>query len=47
MLIETNMTLSEIAVEVGYRNAFYFTTTFQNATGIRPKEYRKRHRINK
>ena len=32
-----------IAVEVGYENPFYFTLRFKRATGLSPRDYRKRH----
>ena len=47
LLRETNKNLSEIAYEVGYKNAFYFAQTFLTHEGIRPQEYRKIHRSTK
>ncbi|MGI6607389.1 MAG: response regulator transcription factor [Erysipelotrichaceae bacterium] len=44
-LIDTNKTISQIAANVGYRNAFYFTSIFVEYTGLKPKDYRKLHRI--
>ncbi len=44
LLRETNMNVSQIAYEVGYKNAFYFTSTFSAHEGIKPQEYRKIHR---
>ncbi|MCR5066956.1 MAG: response regulator [Erysipelotrichaceae bacterium] len=44
LLRETNMNISEIAFEIGYKNAFYFTSTFTAHEGIKPQEYRRIHR---
>ena len=44
LLRETNMNISQIAYEVGYRSAFYFTNTFIAHEGVKPQEYRKMHR---
>ncbi|MBO4538170.1 MAG: helix-turn-helix transcriptional regulator, partial [Erysipelotrichaceae bacterium] len=44
LLRETNMNISEIAFAVGYKNAFYFTSTFTAHEGIKPQEYRRIHR---
>ena len=44
LLRETNMNISQIAYEVGYKNAFYFTNTFTAHEGIKPQEYRRMHR---
>ena len=32
-----------IAAEVGYENPFYFTLRFKRATGLSPRDYRKKH----
>lgn len=32
-----------IAAEVGYENPFYFTLRFKQATGLNPRDYRKKH----
>ena len=32
-----------VAVEVGYENPFYFTQRFTRATGLSPRDYRKKH----
>ncbi len=44
LLRETNMNISQIAYEVGYKSAFYFTNTFIAHEGIKPQEYRRMHR---
>lgn len=40
LLKNANMKIHEIALEIGYNNASYFTRFFKNATGITPQEYR-------
>ncbi len=32
-----------VAAEVGYENPFYFTLRFKRATGLSPRDYRKKH----
>ena len=44
LLRETNLNLSQISAEVGYRNAFYFTNNFTSHEGIKPQEYRRLYR---
>ncbi len=41
LLENTDLTVSEIAVEVGYRDYFYFAKVFKKAKGITPTSYRK------
>lgn len=44
MLLETtDYTISQIAENVGYDNALYFSRLFHKQTGISPKEYKKNH----
>jgi two-component system response regulator YesN len=40
LLAETKMSASEIAEEVGFTDASYFTKIFRQTFGITPKEYR-------
>ena len=35
--------IGTIAAEVGYENPFYFTLRFKRATGLSPREYRKKY----
>jgi len=35
--------VSAVAAEVGYENPFYFTLRFKRATGLSPRDYRKKH----
>ncbi len=42
LLINTNMKLSDIALEVGYSEPNYFSHVFRKSEGITPKEFRMR-----
>jgi DNA-binding response OmpR family regulator len=42
MLKDTNMSISETALSVGYYNRKYFTTCFKEEFGITPSEYQKK-----
>jgi len=39
----TPRTVGAIAAEVGYENPFYFTLRFKRATGLSPRDYRKKY----
>jgi two-component system response regulator YesN len=41
LLRETDKRSSEIAFEVGYNDAHYFSYMFKKQTGMTPSEYRK------
>lgn len=41
LLMESNMTLYDIAEAVGYENEFYFSNTFKKHYGMSPSIYRK------
>lgn len=41
LLEETESSVSEIAVKVGYDNFTYFSTLFKKYVGITPNQYRK------
>lgn len=41
LLINTDMTVTEIATRVGYDNSNYFITAFKKVVGITPSGYRK------
>lgn len=40
-LASTNLSVSEIAAEVGYQDPLYFSRVFKKATGVSPKVYRQ------
>lgn len=44
-LESTAKNIGEIASEVGYENALYFSRLFKKYTGVTPTEYRKRHKV--
>ena len=44
LLDHTAMSIAEVAVEVGYADAFYFTNRFRKAIGLSPRAYRTRPR---
>ncbi|MBQ8956213.1 MAG: AraC family transcriptional regulator, partial [Lachnospiraceae bacterium] len=41
LLLRSNLSLSDIAYEVGFENQSYFSHSFRRHTGMSPKEYRK------
>lgn len=41
LLRNTKQTINEIAVAVGYEDAFYFSRIFKKYNGLSPREYRK------
>ena len=40
-LMDTNLTVREIAARVGYPDPFHFSRSFKNAVGISPAQYRE------
>jgi YesN/AraC family two-component response regulator len=42
LLLSTDMTVSQVAEEVGIESEAYFCNSFKKLTGITPKEYRRR-----
>ena len=44
LLRESDMNVAEIANEVGYRDANYFSKVFRKHTGWSPTEFAARHR---
>ena len=42
LLINTDMTITRIALSVGYNNSNYFQNVFKDFMQMTPKEYRKR-----
>jgi two-component system response regulator YesN len=45
MLVSTNMTITEIAYDLGFNNANYFSSIFRKTTGVSATEYRKPHAV--
>lgn len=43
-LINTNMSMGDIALKLGYSSPSYFGYFFKKETGLSPKDYRKQHR---
>lgn len=41
LLLETDLSITEIAFETGYQNPNYFSLVFKNLEGIAPSDYRK------
>lgn len=46
LLLITNQSVSDIAMQTGYTNASHFTTAFKKETGVSPLEYRKQKENN-
>lgn len=42
LLINTDMTITQISAQVGYNNSNYFQNVFRNALGITPGDYRRK-----
>lgn len=45
MLVETNMSISRIALSLGYRNTAHVARFFRHEKGLTPLEYRKKHSV--
>ena len=43
LLENEEMSVSQVALESGYRDALYFSRLFKKQTGLSPTEYRKQH----
>ncbi|WP_292939889.1 MULTISPECIES: helix-turn-helix domain-containing protein [unclassified Mucilaginibacter] len=41
LMITTQMTLAQIAVETGFKSVFYFSKVFKKATGVSPRAYKR------
>ena len=46
LLENTNHTIEEIAVEIGYQNAPHFSRQFRQHYGLSPGNWRKKHQLN-
>lgn len=42
-LLYTNLSISEIAYDLGFEDAAYFTRFFSSRTGLSPRNYRRKH----
>lgn len=47
LLIETDLSLSQMASILGFSSASYFSQSFRHNEGISPMEYRKKHKVAK
>ncbi len=45
LLVETNMSISKIALSMGYRNTAHVARFFRHEKGLTPVEYRKKHSV--
>ena len=45
LLINTNLNITEIALNVGYTNSNYFQNVFRKAVGLTPGNYRKKWKL--
>jgi two-component system response regulator YesN len=43
LLLKSDMSISDVALSVGYMNFSYFSTLFRKETSMTPQEYRKQH----
>lgn len=43
LLLKSDMTISDVALSVGYSNFSYFSTLFRKETSMTPQEFRKQH----
>ncbi|PTS95628.1 hypothetical protein DBR11_20840 [Pedobacter sp. HMWF019] len=46
LLLETDMSIKEIANELGIYDAAYFSRVFKKATGLQPKKYKEFRKAN-
>ncbi|ANZ61079.1 hypothetical protein AYR62_10645 [Secundilactobacillus paracollinoides] len=40
-LLNTDLSIADIAMEVGFQNIYYFSTSFKKYTGVSPSKYRE------
>jgi transcriptional regulator GlxA family with amidase domain len=43
LLVSTNQSFKEIAIDLGFESYFYFSRIFKDKTGQSPLEFRKEH----
>ena len=41
LLLESQMSVDEVAVQCGYGSSSYFSTVFRKQAGVSPREFRK------
>ncbi|MFF1882220.1 AraC family transcriptional regulator [Pseudarthrobacter sp. NPDC058196] len=46
LLLTTDATVADIAATVGYTDTFYFSRKFKAVSGVSPREFRRRERLN-
>ena len=46
MLLNEDMSITNIATSTGFSSSNYFTIAFKKITGMTPKEYKKKNREN-
>ena len=44
LLCDTNLSVKEVAAELGYDDPFYFSRIFKSVNGLAPSDYRAAHR---
>ena len=47
LLLNTGLSAKEIAYRLGFSDEHYFSNFFKKRTGLRPAEYKKKHRLEK
>lgn len=45
LLLQTNMSINEIAEQCGYENMYYFSNAFKKITGLPPSSFRNKNRL--
>ncbi|MDZ4200290.1 MAG: helix-turn-helix transcriptional regulator [Kiritimatiellia bacterium] len=43
LLVETDLTVAEVAEQVGFEDPLYFSRSFRRLTGVPPSHYRARY----
>ncbi|MFZ5859305.1 MAG: helix-turn-helix domain-containing protein, partial [Spirochaetota bacterium] len=41
VLVDNQLTITDVAYRFGFENPFHFTKVFKKCTGLSPREYRK------
>jgi transcriptional regulator GlxA family with amidase domain len=45
LLLDTDLTLNEIAASCGYENSFYLSRVFAQSIGVSPSKYREINQV--